>query len=482
MTQSSRLSRFVPVMASLVALGGGRESVDRLVPKTSRLYTGKDPDITDIETLVTRKGYPFERHSVVTDDGYVIEMHRIPWGRAGKPPGSSSKTQPVLLMSGLVGDSSNYVFDFPDQSLGFIMADKQYDVWIGNVRGNSYGKVHKKLKVRSKAFWNFSFHEHAVLDLPAQIDYVLRATERQDIPYVAVSQGTLMLFAMLSERPEYNRKVKAFAALAPFNKLSHVDLAMFTVLTPYAEKYLVSTYHKRSRVTTHEPVQLRSCCRSHAAMQPTMQPCNPPWAFRLTEDGRTARLSKQCCSFITAQTNGHEAFLMEVLQRGAFYMPWTSKLCALPTRAFCSWFADKVGNVGSKYINETRLPVYLHFFPGGTSSKNIVHFAQLINSARPRKFDYGPRRNMLIYGQRVPAEYTLSNVQTDVAIFFSQGDHVITPPNVQELIQELGPRVKLSHSIEDPYYTHVHFLMSLNNADVLFGRILSFLERYTTAD
>ncbi|KAH7940209.1 hypothetical protein HPB52_022124 [Rhipicephalus sanguineus] len=372
MTQSSRLSRFVPVMASLVALGGGRESVDRLVPKTSRLYTGKDPDITDIETLVTRKGYPFERHSVVTDDGYVIEMHRIPWGRAGKPPGSSSKTQPVLLMSGLVGDSSNYVFDFPDQSLGFIMADKQYDVWIGNVRGNSYGKVHKKLKVRSKAFWNFSFHEHAVLDLPAQIDYVLRATERQDIPYVAVSQGTLMLFAMLSERPEYNRKVKAFAALAPFNKLSHVDLAMFTVLTPYAEKYL---------------------------------------------------------------TNGHEAFLMEVLQRGAFYMPWTSKLCALPTRAFCSWFADKVGNVGSKYINE-----------------------------------------------RVPAEYTLSNVQTDVAIFFSQGDHVITPPNVQELIQELGPRVKLSHSIEDPYYTHVHFLMSLNNADVLFGRILSFLERYTTAD
>ncbi|KAH7939952.1 hypothetical protein HPB52_019572 [Rhipicephalus sanguineus] len=263
MTQSSRLSRFVPVMASLVALGGGRESVDRLVPKTSRLYTGKDPDITDIETLVTRKGYPFERHSVVTDDGYVIEMHRIPWGRAGKPPGSSSKTQPVLLMSGLVGDSSNYVFDFPDQSLGFIMADKQYDVWIGNVRGNSYGKVHKKLKVRSKAFWNFSFHEHAVLDLPAQIDYVLRATERQDIPYVAVSQGTLMLFAMLSERPEYNRK-----------------------------------------------------------------------------------------------TNGHEAFLMEVLQRGAFYMPWTSKLCALPTRAFCSWFADKVGNVGSKYINEVRARTY----------------------------------------------------------------------------------------------------------------------------
>ncbi|KAL1430840.1 hypothetical protein MTO96_014701 [Rhipicephalus appendiculatus] len=361
MAPPRRLSRFVPVMASLVALGGGRGSVDRLAPKTSRLYTGKDPDITDIETLVTRKGYPFERHSVVTDDGYVIEMHRIPWGRAG-----------------------------------FVLADQEYDVWIGNVRGNTYGKGHIKLKVRSQAFWNFSFHEHGVLDLPAQIDYVLRSTERQDVPYV-----------------------KAFAALAPFNKLSHMDIALLTAFTPYVEKYM---------------------------------------------------------------TSGHEALLMEVFQRGAFYMPWASTFCALPTRAFCSLIADKVGYLGSKYMNETRLPVYLHFLPGGTSSKNIVHFAQLVTSARSQKFDYGPRRNMLIYGQRVPAEYRLSNVRTDVGIFWSRGDHVITPLNVQELIRELGPRVKLDHFIKDPYYTHAHFLISLNNADVLFGRLLAFLERYTTAN
>ncbi|XP_070383655.1 lipase lipl-5-like isoform X5 [Dermacentor albipictus] len=320
------------------------------------------------ETLVTRKGYPFERHRVVTEDGYIIEMHRIPWGRMGRPTGWPPKRQPILLMSGLLGDSSNYVLDFPHQSLGFVLADQQYDVWIGNVRGNSYGKGHVNLKVRSKAFWNFSFHEHAVLDLPAQIDYVLRATGWQDVPYVGVSQGTLVLFTMLSERPEYNRKVKAFAGLAPFNKLTHVEIVALTAFTPYAEKYL------------------------------------------------------------------------------------------------------------------TRLPVYLHFMPGGTSTKNIVHFAQLVASARPQKFDYGPRRNMLIYGQRVPAEYRLGNVRTDVGIFWSRGDHVITPPNVQELIRELGPHVAMDHFIDDPYYTHAHFLVALNNPDVLFGRLLAFLERYTATD
>ncbi|XP_070383653.1 lipase 3-like isoform X2 [Dermacentor albipictus] len=371
------------------------------------------------ETLVTRKGYPFERHRVVTEDGYIIEMHRIPWGRMGRPTGWPPKRQPILLMSGLLGDSSNYVLDFPHQSLGFVLADQQYDVWIGNVRGNSYGKGHVNLKVRSKAFWNFSFHEHAVLDLPAQIDYVLRATGWQDVPYVGVSQGTLVLFTMLSERPEYNRKVKAFAGLAPFNKLTHVEIVALTAFTPYAEKYL---------------------------------------------------------------TSGHEAFLAEVLPRGAFYMPWASKFCALPTRAVCSLIGDIAGDLGSKYMNETRLPVYLHFMPGGTSTKNIVHFAQLVASARPQKFDYGPRRNMLIYGQRVPAEYRLGNVRTDVGIFWSRGDHVITPPNVQELIRELGPHVAMDHFIDDPYYTHAHFLVALNNPDVLFGRLLAFLERYTATD
>lgn len=68
--------------------------------------------------MVKRKGYPFERHRVVTDDGYIIELHRIPWGRKGKATGSPPKRPPVLLMSGLLGDSSNYVLDFPDQSLG----------------------------------------------------------------------------------------------------------------------------------------------------------------------------------------------------------------------------------------------------------------------------------------------------------------------------------------------------------------------------
>ncbi|KAH9380632.1 hypothetical protein HPB48_020901 [Haemaphysalis longicornis] len=68
------------------------------------------------ESLITSKGYLFERHSVVTDDGYVIEMHRIPYGR--EPCSEPCRTQPILLMSPLLTDSTVYVLDSPEQSLG----------------------------------------------------------------------------------------------------------------------------------------------------------------------------------------------------------------------------------------------------------------------------------------------------------------------------------------------------------------------------
>ncbi|KAL1481263.1 hypothetical protein MTO96_050404, partial [Rhipicephalus appendiculatus] len=51
------------------------------------------------------------------------------------------------------------------------------------------------------------FHEHALYDLPAQIDYVLRNTGQRRLLYIGFSQGTLSFFTMMSEKPEYNDKV-----------------------------------------------------------------------------------------------------------------------------------------------------------------------------------------------------------------------------------------------------------------------------------
>ena len=96
------------------------------------------------------------------------------------------------------------------------MYDAKYDVWLGNARGNSYSRGHQNLNAdKSNQYWNFSWHEIGKYDIAAAIDYVLNATNKSALHCVGHSQGTTTFFVLLSERPEYNKKIITFHAMAP---------------------------------------------------------------------------------------------------------------------------------------------------------------------------------------------------------------------------------------------------------------------------
>ncbi|XP_049528330.1 gastric triacylglycerol lipase-like [Dermacentor silvarum] len=154
--------------------------------------------------LIASKGYPVEEHNVTTRDSYVLMMQRIPAGRAERSVQLHQKPA-VILMSGLQGSSADYVVNMPDQSLGFMLADNGYDVWLANVRGTRYSS-HLHLKKSSSGFWDFSLDEMISYDLPDQIDTVLNVTQQEALFYVGWSQGTAIMFGLLSSKPEYNQK------------------------------------------------------------------------------------------------------------------------------------------------------------------------------------------------------------------------------------------------------------------------------------
>jgi lysosomal acid lipase/cholesteryl ester hydrolase len=100
--------------------------------------------------------------------------------------------------------------------LGFILADAGYDVWLGNVRGNTYGRNHVKYNVKQDEFWDFSWQDMADYDLPATINHALKIGNQTKLIYIGHSQGTMITFAKLSEvNSELADKIKLFIALGP---------------------------------------------------------------------------------------------------------------------------------------------------------------------------------------------------------------------------------------------------------------------------
>lgn len=182
--------------------------------------------------LIVKYGYPFENHTVVTQDGYILEMHRIPHGSFN----SKAYRPPVLVQHGIASSSADWINNNgPENSLGFLLADRGYDVWLGNERGNTWSKKHIYLdpKRDREKFWDFSYHEIGVYDLPAMIDYILNTTKTNKLMYVGHSQGTTVFFVMASERPEYNNKVKLMTALAPVAYFTHFKNTIFKFLSAY---------------------------------------------------------------------------------------------------------------------------------------------------------------------------------------------------------------------------------------------------------
>lgn len=47
-----------------------------------------------------------------------------------------------------------------------------FTVWLGNARGNTYSRHHISMSNSDKKYWDFSFHEMAIYDLPAEIDFI----------------------------------------------------------------------------------------------------------------------------------------------------------------------------------------------------------------------------------------------------------------------------------------------------------------------
>jgi len=122
-----------------------------------------------IQEIVENEGFNFENHTVTTDDGYILEMHRIFSNLTSVLPPDA--TRPVLFMQhGLMATSETWTVNGNETS-AFHFARDGYDVWLGNNRESRYSRKHLELDPDdpedAQEFFDFSFYEMGKYDAPA---------------------------------------------------------------------------------------------------------------------------------------------------------------------------------------------------------------------------------------------------------------------------------------------------------------------------
>ncbi|XP_063163902.1 lysosomal acid lipase/cholesteryl ester hydrolase-like [Candoia aspera] len=166
-----------------------------------------------VSEIIQYWGYPSEEHEIMTDDGYYLIANRIPYGMH-----TSRKTGPnpvVLLVPGLFCEGRSWIANLPNNSLGFVLADAGYDVWIINNRGTTWSRRHRSLTIGQEEFWDFSFHEMAIHDIPATINFILQKTQQKGLYYIGFSQGGTIGFTAFSLMPQLIPQIKLLMCFAP---------------------------------------------------------------------------------------------------------------------------------------------------------------------------------------------------------------------------------------------------------------------------
>ncbi|KAK8925939.1 Triacylglycerol lipase 2 [Platanthera zijinensis] len=157
---------------------------------------------------------------VTTKDGYILSLQRLPaGGRRGSSSGGNKG--PVLLQHGLFVDGFTWLVNSPSESLGYILADNGYDVWIANSRGTIYSLGHTSLSSDDPAYWDWSWDELAAYDLPAVVGYAYQQSGHRKLHYVGHSLGTLIALASFSEQKLINM-IRSAALLSPIAYVNHI--------------------------------------------------------------------------------------------------------------------------------------------------------------------------------------------------------------------------------------------------------------------
>ncbi|KAL6873451.1 hypothetical protein ACP4OV_013533 [Aristida adscensionis] len=364
-------------------------------------------------------GYPCEEHMVTTEDGYILSLKRIPYGLSNVDNSTDNARQPVLLFHGLMVDGFSWVLSTPKQSLGFILADGGFDVWVANSRGTNSSRGHTSLSPKDAAYWDWTWDELAAYDLPAVLQFVYNHTGGQRVHYIGHSLGTLIILAAFSEHRLLNI-VRSAVLLCPIAYLNRMK-SKLALLGAHIFLGESPSPARLSRVQSYGDLKIANDVLS--------QICDADDPEIDCYDLLTAVMGPDCC------------------------------------------------------LNTSTTCIFLEHGPQSTSVKNMIHVSQMVRKRGVRKYDYGTEKeNMKHYNLSRPPIYNLSDIPTHIPLFLTHGgqDFLGDVPDTRHLLKTLVRRHD-SDNIEVLYvpdYAHGDFVMGYNAPKLIYKPMVEFFKRH----
>jgi len=283
--------------------------------------------------------------------------------------------------------------------------------------GNSRGNYYSPVPNDTKAAWSFTYDDMAQYDIPAILSYVTQTTGQSQVAYVGHSQGTTQMFAAASLSADVRAKLSIFVALAPAAYVQHQTSFLVSLMADLDIDQILLLFGGKSFLP--------------------------------------------------------ETPLMKIIAQ-VFCGPsrCTEPFCEDVIFALCGKNSNVTDN-----LNSTKMEVYVSHTPAGTSVLNMAHWAQAVRKGKFQMYDFGQQGNMQRYHQPNPPQYDLSKIQIPVAIFSGGQDALADPQDVKRLVSEL-PSSSIVYQGFVPDYQHLDFTWGINARSVIYGEVLSLLQRY----
>ncbi|XP_077220054.1 uncharacterized protein LOC143854133 [Tasmannia lanceolata] len=226
----------------------------------STFHQSLNTDARTCRDVITELGYPYEAIRVVTSDGYVLLLERIPRRDAQRV---------VYLQHGILDSSMGWVSNGVVGSPAFAAFDQGCDVFLGNLRG-LVSREHVDKNISSRKYWKYSINEHGTKDIPAMIEKIhqlktseLKSSqpdsddEAKDQPYKLCAichslGGAVMLMYIITQRIEEKpHRLSRLILLSPagfhehstiaFSLAQHLVLVLAPILAPIVPALYIPT-------------------------------------------------------------------------------------------------------------------------------------------------------------------------------------------------------------------------------------------------